>query len=229
MSTFNGLDYVILGLLFLSVAIGITRGFVKEVISLIAWVAAFVISTLYSIKVAVLFSGGSDATGGNPIESVPMVSVVISYLVLFFGILICGSIIKWIVNSIVEGGGLGLVNRLLGAIFGFARGCVIILIALFFLAFTALTMHSLWKDSKMVAVFHPGVTWMNKMAQPYLAQIEAKMKKTAKSLNQEDLSDVIKVKPAGQPMPTPVTTPAKAPLSVPSLPDTTPQTIPEKK
>lgn len=222
MATFNGFDYAIFALLFLSVAIGIARGFVKEVISLIAWIAAFVISTLYSIKCAILFTGRSDASGG--LESVPMVSVVISYLVLFFGILICGSILKWIVNSIVEGGGLGLANRFFGAIFGFARGCVIVLIALFFLAFTALTSQTLWKDSKLVSVFNPGVKWMNQMSQPYLAQIEDKMKKTAKNLNQEDLSDVIKVKPAAKPVPAATSVPAEA-----VAPQVKPQTTPEKK
>ncbi len=197
MATFNGLDYAIFVLLFLSVAIGVARGFVKEVISLIAWVAAFVIATLYSIKLASLFpSAAEHAAGANPIESVSLIAIGISYLLLFFGILICGSIVKLIVNSMVEGGGLSLLNRLLGAIFGLARGCFIVMIALFFLTFTALVTHALWKDSKMVGVFNPGVKWLSHLSQPYLAQIEAKMKKTAKNLNQEDLSDVIKTKPS---------------------------------
>src|SRR5689334_11387115 len=106
MATFNGMDYAIFFLLFLSVAIGIARGLVKEVISLIAWVAAFVISTLYAIKFASLFTGPAVQTPGtSPIESVPMVAIIISYLVLFFGVLICGSILKWLVNYLVEGSG----------------------------------------------------------------------------------------------------------------------------
>ncbi len=219
MTAFNGLDYAIFILLFLSIAIGIARGFVKEAISLIAWIAAFVIATLFSIKCAILFSGTADqASGVNPIESVPMVSVVVSYLVLFFGVLICGSIIKWIVNYLVEGSGLGLVNRFFGAFFGLARGCVIILITLFFLTFTALTAQSLWKESKLIAVFNPGVKWMNQMAQPYLAQIEDKMKKTAKNLNQEDLSDVIKTKKTSEPAATSGSIPV-----VKIIPETTPQ------
>lgn len=197
MATFNGMDYAIFILLFLSVAIGIARGFVKEVISLIAWVAAFAISTLYAVKFATLFPGTTEqAPGANPIESVSMVAIIVSYLVLFFGVLICGSIVKWLATYIVEGSGLGAANRFFGSIFGFARGCVIVLITLFFLAFTALTTHTLWKDSKLIPLFNPGVKWMNHMAQPYLAEIQAKMKKTTRKLNQEDMSDIIKVKPA---------------------------------
>ncbi len=231
MATFNGMDYAIFILLFLSVAFGIARGFVKEMISLIAWVAAFTVSTLYCIKFASLFTGNNAelASGANPIDSISMAAIIVSYLVLFFGILICGSIVKGLANYLVEGGGLGAANRLFGAVFGFARGCVIVLIAMFFLAFTALTTHALWKDSKLVAVFKPGVKWMNQMAEPYLSQIEAKMKNTAKNLNQEDLSDVIKTKPANKATtnsaPT-VTAPVapSAPVKTPvtTVPDTAP-------
>jgi len=221
MTTFNGLDYAIFVLLFLSVAIGMARGFVKEIISLIAWVAAFFIATVYAIKFASLFSGaGGQPPSANPLESVSMIAIVISYLVLFFGVLICGSLAKLIVNYAVEGGGLSMTNRFLGAVFGLSRGCVIVLIMLFFFTFTALTSHSLWKDSKLVPVFNPGVKWLNHIAQPYISQIEAKMKKKAKNLNQEDLSDIIKPKPA-TPAPTPE---ASTPTPVETAPaPTTPE------
>src|SRR5690242_15139657 len=151
MATFNGMDYAIFILLFLSVAIGTARGFVKEVISLLAWVAAFVLATMFAVKLAIYFTGGAEpAPGANPIDSLSMSAIIVSYLAIFFGVLICGSILKWIVNRLVEGSGLGVINRLFGAVFGFARGCVIVLIVLYFLAFTALTTHTLWKDSKLV-------------------------------------------------------------------------------
>ena len=230
MSTFNGMDYAIFILLFLSVAIGTARGFVKEVISLLAWVAAFIVATLYAVKFATLFPGASEQTpGSNPIESVSMAAIIVSYLVLFFGVLICGSILKWIANHIVEGSGLGVANRFFGAVFGFSRGCVIILIALFFLAFTALTAQALWKDSRLIPIFNPGVKWMDRMTQPYLSQVEDKMKNSAKNLNQEDMSDVIKVKPVNKTMtPTPVVN-APAATVAPAKATTTPQTAPQTK
>jgi membrane protein required for colicin V production len=216
MATFNGIDYAIFVLLFLSVAVGMARGFVKEVISLLAWAAAFVVSTLYAVKFATVLPGSPPAPPGvDPLEAVSMVSIVVSYLVLFVGVLICGSILKVIANYMVEGSGLSLINRFLGALFGFARGSLIVLLAMFFVAFTAFSTHALWKDSKLVAVFHPGVKWLNHMAQPYLADIQAKMKKTAKSLHEEDLSDVIKAKPVK-------TTPAATPVPAQAAPQPTP-------
>lgn len=237
MATFNGLDYAIFVLLFLSVAVGVARGFVKEVISFIAWVVAFTVATLYSVKFATVFpSVTGQVAGATPIESVSMVAIIISYVVLFFGILISASLIKLLVNYLVESSGLGIFNRLFGAVFGLARGCVIVLILMFFLAFTALSAQALWKDSKLVAVFHPGVKWMKQVTQPYLSQIEAKIKKTAKNLNQEDMSDIIKTKsvpakaapaisaptlPASSTLPAATTTPSAAPAATPQ---TAPQT-----
>jgi|GEM_PF-165839 len=218
MATFNGIDYAIIILLFLSVAFGIARGFIKEIISILAWVAAFMVATLYCVKLAAIFSGVPEAVA-NPIDAVTTASIIVSYLALFIGILVCGSILKLLAHYLVKSTGLGFMNRFLGAVFGLGRGCVIILITLFFLSFTALTTHSLWKDSKLIAVLHPGLKWMNHVVQPYVAQIEAKMKKTAKSLNQEELSDVIKSKavhPAASQ--TPVVTPAPAAAPMTSVP-----------
>jgi membrane protein required for colicin V production len=197
MGNFNGIDYVVFGLLFISTVFGIFRGFVKEIIALIAWVAAFVVATLYSVPFAGLFvSSAERAHNANLVDSIPTVSIIISYLALFFGVLICGSIIKYIANYLIEGSGISVVNRLLGAVLGLGRGCIIVLLLIFFLGFTSLAKVMLWKESKTIALSQPAVVWMNKQAQPYLVVIQEKMKKTAKGLKEEEnLSDVIKPKP----------------------------------
>jgi membrane protein required for colicin V production len=215
MADFNGLDYAVLILLFLSIALGIVRGFVKEMIALLAWIAAFVVATLYSVKFAALFVTPPTTmpTTTNPIDYLPMAAIIISYLTLFVGVLICGSIVKFIASYAVEGGGLSLINRFLGSLLGLARGLVLVIIIMFFLTFTAIVNSALWKESSMVSLFKPGVHWVTTMAQPYIAVITLKMKKTMKGLDQEEdeMPDVIKAKPtvpAGT-MPEPT-----APLSV---------------
>lgn len=154
-----------------------------------------------------------------------MVEVVISYLVLFIGTLLIGSIIKYIVNRVVEGVGLSGVNRFFGALFGLARGCVIILIAMFFIDFTALAAQGLWKNSKMVEIFAPSEKWVAQMVQPYVKVIAEKMKKTARKLkNQEDISDIIQMKPTIKvpviniPVPTPASSAAVPVTTLPAAP-----------
>lgn len=218
MANFNGIDYVILTVLFLSIGMGIFRGFVKEVISIIAWVAAFTVATLYAIPFAALFSSAAaHSPGVNAADTVSTLAVVISYLVLFASVLIAGSILKFIVNYIVEGKGISITNRLLGALLGFVRGAVIVILAMFFIDMTAMAAGALWKESEMVKYFEPAVKWVDKMAQPYLTEIAAKMKKAARGANEEEMTDVIKHKAASSPSPAIVVEPAKpqAPVAAP--------------
>ncbi len=217
MANFNGIDYVVLGLLVLSMGMGIFRGFVKEIIALISWIAAFTVSTLYALPFAALFvSSAARAPGTSVTDSVSTMAVVISYLALFAGVLIAGSILKFIVNYAVEGKGISVTNRILGAVLGLGRGCVVVLLAMFFVSLTAMANAPLWKESSMVQCFKPAVKWVSVMAQPYLAVIEAKMKKAAKGANDEELSDVIKHKEASETQPVIVTEPAK-----PAIPEVT--------
>lgn len=209
MAVFNGIDYAVFVVLFLSVALGIVRGFVKEIISLVAWVAAFAAATLYAVDFAGLVSGSSE-------ESVSMVAVIASYLVIFVSVLICGAILKFIVNYAVEGTGISLLNRLFGTLFGFVRGSLIVLLAFYFLTFTSVPTHVLWQKSKMVAVFKPGVTWVHKMAMPYINILHQKLKKPMREVDEQDMSDVIKQK--GMPVQIKVV-PAVAPAPGSGAPD----------
>lgn len=209
-SNLNGIDYVVIGLLALSMGMGIFRGFVKEVISLIAWIAAFTVATLYALPFAALFtSSAAHAPGTSATDSVSTMAVVISYLALFAGVLILGSIIKFIVNYAVEGRGISVTNRLLGALLGIVRGAVVVLLVMFFVSLTAMANGALWKESVMVGYFKPAVKWVTVKAQPYLSVIEAKMKKAAKNMNDEELTDVIKHKAESEKPAVIVTEPAK--------------------
>ncbi|HVY53580.1 MAG TPA: CvpA family protein [Gammaproteobacteria bacterium] len=247
MANFNGIDYVVFAVIFISIGMGLFRGFVKEVISLISWVAAFAVSTFYAVPFAALFISSAERhSGPNLADSVPTVAIIISYLALFFGVLIMGSTIKYIVNYMIEGKGVSVVNRLLGAILGFLRGGIIIALVMFFVAYTALAQSMLWKESHTVVLFKPAVAFLNKHAKPYLSIIEDKIKKAAKTVHEEEnMPDVIKEKPAesstGVPSnaipapatstPAPVTTLPAAetlPPAAPALPQVQPKTMPSQ-
>jgi uncharacterized membrane protein required for colicin V production len=159
---------------------------------------------------------GPAHSTGNPIESISMGAIIISYMVIFVGILLLGSFIKFIVNYAVEGNGISVVNRILGAIFGLLRGTVIVLLAMFFVGLTTFATRPLWKDSQMVAVFKPVVKWVSRLATPYLAVLEAKMKKTTQDLNNQELNDVIKTKTV-RTTNTVVPTPTPAMVIVPAV------------
>src|SRR5579872_3803785 len=94
MTDFNAVDYVIMGMFVISIMAGLLRGMIKEVIALLTWVAGFVVSSMFSVKVATSFTNSSSvqsvlhnastgAAGIAPAEQVTILSLGISFIALF--------------------------------------------------------------------------------------------------------------------------------------------------
>src|SRR5205085_9070962 len=119
----NWFDYLLLIILILSILGGFGRGFIREILSLLTWIAAFIIATLFSHTLAAVFTSSasvqnvigqaSDAIGVNAAQPVSYVAIAISYAVLFLGTVIAGSILSFFLNAAFQIGVLGLANRLL--------------------------------------------------------------------------------------------------------------------
>ncbi len=117
----NSADYVIIGIVGISVFLGLRRGFVTEAFSLAAWVAAFVIAKLFCNSLALL--AGSLV---NP----PSLRVPIAFVVLFIATLIVGGLIQRLLRELVNVTGLSATDRALGMAFGALRGALIVIVTL---------------------------------------------------------------------------------------------------
>ncbi len=118
------LDIVIVTVVLLSAGIGLIRGLVKELLSLVSWVVAFVVAIYFSPYVAEQL----PETWGSA-----SVRTVIGFAVLFIGTLIAAAILQWLIGQLVAGTGLTGTDRFLGFLFGSARGllvCVVLLMGL---------------------------------------------------------------------------------------------------
>lgn len=135
-------DWVLLGLLFLSAVVGLWRGLVYEVLSVGAWVAAFVLAQAYATQVGALL----------PVEgfSEPL-RVAIGFAAVFLLAAFTGGLLAWLVKKLVESVGLRPVDRVLGGVFGFARGLVILLGLALVVNMTPLQNHALWRTSRVAA------------------------------------------------------------------------------
>jgi membrane protein required for colicin V production len=117
-------DWVILVVLSLSITLSLWRGFVREAISLAGWIAAFFVANMYVDEMATLL--------GNWIVNITG-RYVIGYAVLFAGALVLAGILGRLGRQLVKVTGLSLLDRLLGTVFGLARGVIIILVAVYLL------------------------------------------------------------------------------------------------
>ncbi|MCE0492977.1 CvpA family protein [Vibrio salinus] len=140
----NWLDIVILSVIGLSALISLIRGFSKEALSLVTWLAAFFIAGHYYPKLAVYFTNIHDALFRNGA----------AIAALFIATLIVGAIVNYVVAQLVQKTGLSGTDRVLGVVFGGLRGVMIVAAVLFFLdAFTAFPDSDWWKNSQIVPQF----------------------------------------------------------------------------
>lgn len=194
MSNLNWVDIVILVIFLASVLAGLIRGFVKEIISLVTWIAAFIIAMMFSSKLAAWFTSmpsvqsmmtsASSSIGANAEQSVSYIAIGISFLILFIGTLIVGSIISMIITRAVEGVGIGFVNRLLGGVFGLARGFLIVVVVIFLVQLTSAAQQTWWAQSQFVNSFQPAVAWVGGMISPGLATLKEKVSNTGQMIQQ---------------------------------------------
>ncbi|MEA3275346.1 MAG: CvpA family protein [Pseudomonadota bacterium] len=137
-------DYVIIGVIVLSALIGLARGFIREVLSLAVWLGAVFIAWVYFGELSVHLA---------PWISTPSVRLGAAFLILVFAVLIVGAIIGHLLTYLVEKTGLTGTDRVLGVVFGGARGAVLVAMLVFLGALTPLPEDSWWEESMLIGRF----------------------------------------------------------------------------
>jgi len=137
---FNQVDIVILIITVLSSAFGLWRGLIKEVLSLLTWIAALLVSRVYSEPLAGLMTGMIENDG---------IRYVSAFAILFVTVMMFGTFLNFLMSKLLNVTGLKLADRLLGAGFGVARGVIIVLVVLFITSmFVSET--ELWQQSQLI-------------------------------------------------------------------------------
>jgi membrane protein required for colicin V production len=132
------LDWIILAILLLSMALGAWRGLVYEVLSVLGWFAAFIVAQLHAAAVGNLLpmSGATDA-----------LRYAAGFVVTFIGSAFAAGLLAWLAKKLIETVGLRPVDRTLGAFFGLLRGFVILMAATTAVLMTPLREVDWWKQS----------------------------------------------------------------------------------
>jgi membrane protein required for colicin V production len=132
------LDLAVLGVMALSMAWGLWRGLVHEVISLAAWVIAFLVANMLAAPLAELVPARPPR---------PDWHVFVAFVAIFLVTLTITTLIGVMLSRLAKKAGLGGLDRALGGVFGLARGWVIVLAFALLAGLTNLPSAPIWKDS----------------------------------------------------------------------------------
>ena len=121
----------------LSVLVGLWRGFVFEIVSLLGWLVAFVMAN----------SAGPFLADFVPVASSPEVKLWIAYLIVFVVILLTCTLLARMLRALVAATPLSFVDHLLGGVFGAARGVLICVVVATLVMLSPYATSTTWKKS----------------------------------------------------------------------------------
>jgi membrane protein required for colicin V production len=133
------LDWIFLAVLLLSMLLGAWRGLVFELLSLLSWIAAFVLAQWLGPDVAHMLPLAGAAE---------VIRYVAGFLVVFVATVFAGGLIAWGIKQLVQAVGLRPADRALGAVFGLVRGVILLLAATVVMEMTPLKSSEWWQQSR---------------------------------------------------------------------------------
>lgn len=138
-SSIATLDWVVFIVIIISTLLSLKRGFVQEVLSLVTWVFAFIVAVKFSLSVQEFLV--------SQIQNIQF-RYIVAFLGLFILSLCVGSLVSFLVGSLVRVTGMSSTDRVLGMIFGFARGALILVVLVSLMGLSAdIVNTAFWQDS----------------------------------------------------------------------------------
>jgi membrane protein required for colicin V production len=150
-------DYAVLSVLVASVLLSVVRGAVRELLALASWVVAFMAANSLAPGFAPTLPAGIDG------ESLRMS---VAFIAIFLSALLAMSLVTMLVSAMVKTVGLGLVDRLLGSLFGLVRGLLVVLLIVWSAGLTTLPQEPFWQKALLSKPLETAV----KMMMPWLPQ-----------------------------------------------------------
>jgi len=135
-------DWLIIAVVVMSSLLSLKRGFVKEVLSLLTWVIAFVVAVKFSDQMQSLL-----------IEQVQTYQIryIVAFISLFVASLVVGALVSFLLGSLIQVTGLSSTDRVMGMLFGFARGSLIVVAFVSLLSLSpAIQETDFWKTSQLI-------------------------------------------------------------------------------
>lgn len=145
MSDLAWLDGLWLVVLVLSVVLGLLRGVVQEVMSVLGWLVAWLAAQAWGGPLGQTLPGPA---GGSTVQ------LALGFAATFAVVLLGWRVLAWLLQKIVQATPLAPVDRLLGGLFGVIRGVLIVAVMVALVDFTPLSRQAFWQTSVGVRWAH---------------------------------------------------------------------------
>lgn len=132
----TGFDYAVITVLLISLLVGVKRGLVYEVLSLLGWPLAFVVSKQFAMSIAPMMPGEET------------MRAVLAYALVFIAVLIVWVVTVRLLSKLIKAAGLGWVDGTMGALFGLLRGALMILLLVWLAGLTRFPEQPFWRDAQ---------------------------------------------------------------------------------
>jgi membrane protein required for colicin V production len=150
-------DIAVLTGIALSVFVGFWRGVVSEVLALVAWALALIAGRMFAPQLAPEFGRWLNETGLQYIAAFTAIVVVVLMIV---------SAVRFLLNNLLKAVGLGFLDRFLGAVFGLARGALVVLVIVAAGGLTSIPKQTWWRDAMLAPPLETAVV----VLKPWLPQ-----------------------------------------------------------
>lgn len=146
------IDYVILGVIAVSVLVAFFRGFVREAVGLSVWILAFWAAFQLAPVMETWLSPWMDAR---------FMRWIVIFAIVFIAVLILGAVANYFLGKLVSETGFAGTDRMLGAIFGVLRGVLLLVFMVLLAGLTAIPEYDWWQDSLMIDQLEQGALWVS--------------------------------------------------------------------
>lgn len=150
----NWLDITILVIIALSALFGVTRGLVREALSLGGWMLATWVALEFSPRLSDLMTSAI---------SIVSLRFILAFVILFIVTLIVAALVSHLISQTVRKSSLNGTDRALGGLFGVLRGVVLVAVLIWLAGFTKLPHQAGWKQSLLADHFEQVAGWMRTM------------------------------------------------------------------
>jgi len=136
--TLPALDWIFLAVLLVSLLLGAWRGLIYEMLSVLNWIAAFILAQWLAPDVAqkLPMEGAAEA-----------VRYAAGFVLVFVIAMLTGGLVAALAKKLLSAVGLQSTDRALGAVFGLLRGVVLLLVATVVVGMTPLKSGPWWQES----------------------------------------------------------------------------------